>query len=67
MVFKLGFIFLVILACLVLLENVLADVDELEIEVLEKPTTCERKAQKSDMLTMNYKGTLEDGTEFDSR
>lgn len=43
-----------------------AEVDELEIEVLHKPETCETKSQKGQMLTMNYKGTLEDGTEFDS-
>lgn len=43
-----------------------ADVEELEIEVLHKPDSCERKSKKGDMMSMHYKGTLEDGTEFDS-
>jgi len=30
------------------------------------PEACEAKAKRSDMLTMHYKGTLLDGTEFDS-
>ena len=40
---------------------------ELKIEVLSKPEECSRQTSKGDLLTMHYKGTLEDGTEFDSR
>jgi len=39
---------------------------ELKIEVLSKPEECDRKTTKGDMLTMHYRGTLEDGSEFDS-
>jgi len=39
---------------------------ELGIEVLNPVDDCDRKSNKGDMLTMHYKGTLEDGTEFDS-
>jgi len=39
---------------------------ELKIEVLSKPEECSRQTSKGDLLTMHYKGTLEDGTEFDS-
>lgn len=42
-------------------------VDELKIEVHHKPEECLRVSKKNDMLTMHYRGTLEDGTEFDSR
>jgi hypothetical protein len=40
---------------------------ELKVEVLSKPEECDRQTTKGDMLTMHYRGTLEDGTEFDSR
>jgi FKBP-type peptidyl-prolyl cis-trans isomerase len=40
---------------------------ELKVEVLSKPEECDRQTAKGDMLTMHYRGTLEDGTEFDSR
>lgn len=43
------------------------DVDELKVEVLHKPDGCERASSRGDMLSMHYKGTLLDGTEFDSR
>ena len=39
----------------------------LGIEVLEKPEECEEKSAKGNLLSMHYKGTLEDGTQFDSR
>ena len=44
-----------------------AEVEALKIEVLYKPDECENKSKKSDTLTMHYKGTLVDGTQFDSR
>ena len=40
---------------------------ELNIEVVSKPEECSRRSSKGDMLTMHYRGTLEDGNEFDSR
>ncbi|XP_074594265.1 peptidyl-prolyl cis-trans isomerase Fkb14 [Brevipalpus obovatus] len=40
--------------------------DELKIETIFKPDDCARKTKKGDMLKMHYKGTLTDGTEFDS-
>lgn len=42
-------------------------VTELQIESLNKPEECERQARRGDMLSMHYRGTLADGTEFDSR
>ena len=44
-----------------------ASVDELKLEIVYKPEDCGRVSKKNDMLTMHYRGTLEDGTEFDSR
>ena len=41
--------------------------DELKIEVISKPDDCSKKTKKGDMLKMHYKGTLADGSEFDSR
>jgi len=39
---------------------------ELKIEVLHKPEDCEVKTQKGQLLSMHYKGTFEDGKQFDS-
>jgi len=53
----------------ILIASVLSDdetLSDLKIEVLHKPDECERPSGKGDMLTMHYKGTLEDGNEFDS-
>jgi FK506-binding protein 2 len=43
------------------------DVTELDVKTLHKPDECKREARRGDMLTMHYRGTLSDGTEFDSR
>jgi len=40
---------------------------ELKTEVLYTPDECSTKSKNGDMLTMHYKGTLQDGTTFDSR
>lgn len=52
--------------CLIHLLFVVNGNDELEIDVLHKPEQCERPAKRGDLISMNYRGTLEDGTEFDS-
>lgn len=40
---------------------------ELEIHNTFKPESCERKAAPTDVITLHYKGTLQDGKVFDSR
>lgn len=44
-----------------------AGLAELEIHNTFKPENCDRKARATDYLTLHYRGTLEDGKEFDSR
>jgi hypothetical protein len=48
-------------------ETTSSSTTELKSEVLYKPEVCETKSKNGDMLTMHYKGTLQDGTAFDSR
>jgi len=40
--------------------------EELKIETVFKPEECEKVSKNGDMLSMDYTGTLEDGTKFDS-
>lgn len=40
---------------------------DLEIHNLFKPDDCQRKAKATDIITVHYKGTLENGRVFDSR
>lgn len=40
---------------------------ELEIHNTFKPEDCKRKAKVTDILTLHYKGALENGEVFDSR
>lgn len=49
------------------IDLVLCGEPELEIHHTFKPEQCLRKAKVTDILTLHYKGTLEDGTVFDSR
>lgn len=50
-----------------LITDIYCDItEELDIEVIQKSEKCERKSQKGDMLSMHYKGTLDDGKDFDS-
>lgn len=41
--------------------------EKLKTEILYTPEVCTTKSKDGDMLTMHYKGTLQDGTTFDSR
>ena len=52
---------------LVLAVAVCGNADELKVETVFKPEECERVSKSGDMLSMDYTGTLEDGTKFDSR
>lgn len=40
--------------------------DDLKIETIYKRTDCQRLSHINDIVSMHYRGTLEDGTEFDS-
>jgi len=40
--------------------------DELKVESVFKPEECDKLSKNGDMLSMDYTGTLEDGTKFDS-
>ena len=42
------------------------EVTELGIGVKFKPERCELKAHKGDLVSLHYRGTLADGTEFDN-
>merc|ERR1712071_197715 len=41
--------------------------EELRVEVLSQPAQCQLKSKNGDRLTMDYTGTLLDGTQFDTR
>lgn len=43
------------------------DEADLEIHNTFKPEQCKRKAKVTDILTLHYKGTLQNGEVFDSR
>ncbi|GIX87086.1 peptidyl-prolyl cis-trans isomerase FKBP7 [Caerostris extrusa] len=60
-------VILFFIICLGIFDSLTCDsTGELEIEVTHKPEKCDLKSKKGDMLSMHYKGTLDDGTEFDS-
>lgn len=44
-----------------------ANEPDLEVHNTFKPEQCARKAKVTDVLTLHYKGTLQNGEVFDSR
>ena len=44
-----------------------SDEPDLEVHNTFKPEDCKRKARVTDVLTLHYKGTLQNGEVFDSR
>ncbi|XP_022257869.1 peptidyl-prolyl cis-trans isomerase FKBP2-like isoform X2 [Limulus polyphemus] len=40
--------------------------NELEMGVIKKPEKCDRSSRTGDILSVHYRGSLDDGTEFDS-
>jgi len=62
-------VFLVVFTFILAFNSALANEEslpELKIEVVEKPENCDVKSQKGSLLSMHYKGTFEDGKQFDS-
>ncbi|KAI4879271.1 hypothetical protein NFI96_025820, partial [Prochilodus magdalenae] len=50
----------------VLLVDVFNVKDDVQLEVLDIPQPCRRKAQAGDFIRYHYNGTFQDGTPFDS-
>ncbi|XP_067130190.1 peptidyl-prolyl cis-trans isomerase FKBP2-like [Centruroides vittatus] len=71
-----GILLLVVLMCLIDFvvisdentsgKSTNAKTKKLQIGVKKRPEVCDKKSKKGDVLHMHYKGTLEDGTEFDT-
>lgn len=59
---------LIFTTAIVLVTNFIkCEEQELEIHNTFKPELCKRKAKVTDILTLHYKGALENGQVFDSR
>jgi len=56
-----------LIQCLISYASADEALEELKIEVISLPEKCDKKSAKGDMLKLHYRGTLLDGTEFDSR
>ncbi|ORZ33893.1 hypothetical protein BCR44DRAFT_35564 [Catenaria anguillulae PL171] len=54
------------LALLALVLAVAAATDKLVIDVVSKPDECAQKSKAGDLLSMHYRGTLDDGSQFDA-
>lgn len=60
-------VILMLLICIINVVSAEEELPELEIHNTFKPETCDRKAKPTDIITLNYKGTLKDtNKEFDS-
>ncbi|XP_015926487.1 uncharacterized protein [Parasteatoda tepidariorum] len=59
-------LFSLVLLSFTLFNIVYCDESELDIEVTQKAEKCDRKSKKGDLLSMHYRGSLDDGKEFDS-
>lgn len=62
-----GYLAILAVSCIAVLSFVKCDEPELEIHNTFKPENCPRKAKVTDVLTLHYKGTLQNGEVFDSR
>ncbi|GAQ84127.1 FKBP-type peptidyl-prolyl cis-trans isomerase [Klebsormidium nitens] len=69
---KIAFLVLAILCGVLLLTDVVSakkkskDVTELQIGVKFKPEVCSIKASKGDQVSVHYRGSLTDGSQFDA-
>lgn len=53
-------------ACLVEASSKYDNIKRLQVGVKYRPDQCDRKVKDGDRVSVHYRGTLTDGTEFDS-
>ena len=62
-----SFVFLcVVIALFAIASATPKAVDRLQVGILKRAENCEQQAANGDSLVIHYRGTLLDGTEFDS-